>query len=141
MAGRLDSRDYTTPLVGRFILRQLDRRAPCGDPHLEADNRAGHLAEQRRVHLGARPWRIGADARFMRRGQSVELCYQFGVLELTHHDLHLYCDIIHRRHLIGRSEESRVGKQSVSTARYWWSTDLSQTNISPYPTKFTNPHT
>src|SRR3546814_7355005 len=83
MAGRLDSRDYTTPLVGRFILRQLDRRAPCGDPHLEADNRAGHLAEQRRVHLGARPWRIGADARFMRRGQSVELCYQFRSEEHT----------------------------------------------------------
>src|SRR3546814_16535244 len=83
MAGRLDSRDYTTPLVGRFILRQLDRRAPCDDPHLEADNRAGHLAEQRRVHLGARPWRIGADARFMRRGLSVELCYQFGDIEQT----------------------------------------------------------
>src|SRR3546814_19768099 len=94
-------------------------------------------SEQRRVHLGARPWRIGADARFMRRGQSVELCYQFGVIELTHHALHLDCDIIPRRHLIGfgvqtradigvgtlpdRSAERRVGKECVSTCRSrWW---------------------
>src|SRR3546814_6774476 len=77
-------------------------------PHLEADNRAGHLAEQRRVHLGARPWRIGADARFMRRGQSVELCYQFGVIELTHYALHLDCDIIPRRHLIGFGVPTRA---------------------------------
>src|SRR3546814_10262880 len=78
-------------------------------------------SEQRRVHLGARPWRIGADARFMRRGQSVELCYQFGVIELTHHALHLDCDIIPRRHLIGfgvRSDEHTSELQSLMRISY-----------------------
>src|SRR3546814_11505167 len=79
MAGPFDA--LREPLALGLVLRQLERRPPRGDPHLEAGDRTNEPAEVGGLHLVARPGRIFADPCFVVGRKDVALRDEFADLK------------------------------------------------------------